>query len=361
MLPYLMLFAFFAIGALGSRAPVLASGGAEPFATPPSYAEIEKPGIMLTLGALLMALMIGLREEVGGDWINYVRMLDRAHFADFSDVLERADLAYNLLNWVAAKLDLGLWAVNLVCGIIFTWGLMRFARLQPLPWLAMVVAIPYLVTVVAMGYTRQAVAIGLLFAGLASLLRGESLLRFAFYAVLAALFHRTAVLAIPLVIFAGDRGKFYKILAGFILIYGLYVSLLADEVDSLVRNYIDARYNSQGALIRVMLVVIPAALFFLFRKRLQFDKVQESLWRLNSLAAFAMLLALFVIPSSTVIDRVALYIFPLQLAVMSRLPVAFPNPVTTIAVVAYSLAIQLGWLLLAVHASSWIPYSTNLF
>ncbi len=360
MLPYLILFAFFAAGALFSRQPLTARiTGDQPDGA--GLAHFARPGAMFAIGGLLMALMIGLREEVGADWPSYFDMWERARFDDLADALDRSDPAYHFLNWTAVQLGLGLWAVNLVCAALFTWGLVRFAMAQPMPWLVMVVAIPYLVTVVAMGYTRQAVAIGLLLAGLASLFGGGSFLRFACYAILAAMFHRTAVLALPLVIFSTDRGRLFTAIAGVILIYGLYVSLLADDVGMLVRNYVDARYNSQGALIRVILITIPAALYFLFRRRLQFGGVEEKFWRLNSLAAMALLVALFVVPSSTAIDRIALYIFPLQLAVLSRLPLVFPGQLSTAMVVAYSLAIQLGWLVFAVHAKWWLPYQTTLF
>ena len=62
--------------------------------------------------------------------------------------------------------------------------------------------IPYLVTVVAMGYSRQAVAIGfvmLAFSGLGA----NSAIRFAIWITVAALFHKSAVLLIPIAILAG--------------------------------------------------------------------------------------------------------------------------------------------------------------
>ena len=76
---------------------------------------------------------------------------------------------------------------------------MRFAEAQQRPWLAMVVAIPYLVIVVAIGYTRQGVGDRLIMAGLASYTRKGSVLRFAAYVAIAATFHKTAVVALPLV------------------------------------------------------------------------------------------------------------------------------------------------------------------
>ena len=66
-----------------------------------------------------------------------------------------------MLNWLAARTELGPYFVNTVCAALFAWGLVVFCRAQPRPWLALVVAVPYLVTVVAMGYTRQGTAIGL--------------------------------------------------------------------------------------------------------------------------------------------------------------------------------------------------------
>ena len=58
-----------------------------------------------------------------------------------------------------------------------------------------------------MDYTRQAAALGFLMLGLASLLRTESLSRFLFWVALAALFHKSAVVCLPMVAFLGDRRK----------------------------------------------------------------------------------------------------------------------------------------------------------
>ena len=65
--------------------------------------------------------------------------------------------------------------------------------------------------------------------------------------------------------------------------------------------------------------------------------------------------------SSTVVDRLALYLIPLQIFVLSRLPESFPNKgransQLVIAVIFYSCAIQFTWLSFADHAESWLPY-----
>jgi hypothetical protein len=354
MLPYVLMFAFFALGALLSRAETrtaLAGGGAFPGGAAP-----RRVAPMLVVGGILIALLIGLRFEVGADWRAYEAYWKRAAFLTFDQIIGLTDPAYHMVNWLAQRLGLGVWAVNLACGGLFAWGLVRFASSQPRPWLVIVVAIPYLVTVVAMGYTRQAVAIGFLLAGLASVFQGGSLGRFLLYALIAALFHRTSILVLPLVIFALERSRFLSIVAGLVFIVALYTALLADDVDAFVKNYIQARYSSEGALVRVALSVIPALIFFSLRQRLGFDRMQDRFWQLSSLAALALLAAFLVVPSSTAIDRMALYLFPLQLAVLARLPMAFSGQVTTLAVILYSLLIQLVWLNFAVHARWWVPY-----
>ena len=50
--------------------------------------------------------------------------------------------------------------------------------------------------------------------------------------------------------------------------------------------------------------------------------------------------------------------FPLQLAVMSRLPLAYPGVGNRFVVVCYALTIQLVWLNFADFAFKWLPYRT---
>src|ERR1044072_5001879 len=136
-------------------------------------------------------------------------------------------------------MGLRLWAVNLVCGSIFAWGLYRLCRIQPSPFTAMLVAVPYLVIVVAMGYTRQSVAIGILMAGLASLSRNGSMLRFAVYVGIAALFHKTAVVAFPLAALTGQRSVIVNTLLVVSIAFIFYDFFLEDSLATFIKNYVD--------------------------------------------------------------------------------------------------------------------------
>ena len=111
--------------------------------------------------SLVMTLLIGYRFEVGGDWSNYLPMLDIISGLGLIDVLKESDPSYQLINWVSVEMHWGIFGVNLIGGGIFSIGLSVFCLNQPRPWLALAVALPYMVIVVAMGYSRQGVALGL--------------------------------------------------------------------------------------------------------------------------------------------------------------------------------------------------------
>jgi len=344
LLFYWLLFGYFAAGAMLVRQPLAVQRGGP---------------VTLMFGSLLIALAIGLRFEVGADWETYKFLFSYAHFANLGRVLKIGDPGYQLLNWWVQRTGADIWVVNLACGTVFAWGLFRFARAQPDPWLTFVVAVPYLVVVVAMGYSRQAVAIGILMAGLAAVERGASIARFALYVAAAALFHKTAVIVLPLVIFASQRSRLLNLLAGIAGSVLLYDIFLSSSVEGFVRDYIETEYSSQGAAIRVVMNLVPAIAFLLFRRRLQFDPAGMRMWTYFSLAALAMPVALLVLPSSTVVDRISLYLIPLQLAVLPRLAYLFKGrKLGRILIILYAALVLFVWLNFAVHAQYWLPYQS---
>ena len=342
MLIYWALFGFFAAGALAAR-PI-------------------RPGVpvrqpFLIVGAIVTAILIGLRYKVGADWPTYDFMFDFAARASLTRVLQLGDPAYELLNWTVQELGGAIWMVNLVCGAIFTWGMVRFCRVQTDPWLAFAIAIPYLVIVVAMGYTRQAVALGILMAGMAAFQRGSSLVRFAVYVAVAALFHKTAVVAFPLVALATPRNRFLNLIIAIAASIALYDMFLGDAMDHFIQHYIKTGYSSQGAGIRVAMNLVAALAFWALGRRMQFTETEWKLWRNFSLASVGFLILLFVLPSSTAVDRMSLYIMPLQLAVLSRIPIAMNSSMGGRALVlTYVALVEFVWLNFAQHARYWVPY-----
>lgn len=308
----------------------------------------------------LLMLMIGFRLEVGADWEGYLFHLEDMKGEPFYEFLRTKDLAYGILNWFGANVLGGIYFVNLACSVFFCWGLAAFCQHQPRPWLALLLALSYLVMVVAMGYSRQGVAIGLVMLAIVRL-AGGSFWRFFFWITLAALFHKTAVILLPLALFSALRSRIYAIVGVAVSAVILFSVILLDEIDYLTANYLEAELNSSGASIRIAMNAIPAAFFLIFRKRFSFDTRTYKFWLWMSWSALFFIPLLIVSPSSTAIDRVALYWIPLQLVIYTRLPdvLGVPgrrNQLWVVCIVAYSSAVMLGWLTFAAFASYWLPY-----
>ncbi len=311
--------------------------------------------------AILVALMIGFRWEVGGDWGWDIRRMIILGDAGLDDYIGAADPGYAVLMWLGAQSGFNIWFVHLLGGGIFAYGLFRFCLDQAHPWLAMTVAIPYLVIVAAMGYDRQAVAIG--FVMLAAIaFRNRSMLRFSGSMVLAAAMHLTALSLMPVFVFGSRIRKLWAALVGGPIFVSGYVYFLRDRADSAVSGYIDTGYSSSGAAVRVAMNALPALLYVLFRNRFALDDDERRLMDLMALMALAFVGLLLVSPSSTAVDRMALYVIPIQLLVLGRLPLAFAGSrsgyrLLVAGVVAYSAAILVVWLNFADNAPDWLPYS----
>jgi hypothetical protein len=309
---------------------------------------------------VLLVLMIGLRHQVGADWENYAQHIEVAKSQSLPDALLTGDPAYSLLTWLGGQMPFGGYFVNLVCAAIFAWGLVVFCRSQPMPWLALVVAVPYLVLVVAMGYTRQATAIGLVMLGL-TMLDNKKIARFIGFVLFAALFHKSAVILIPLAALTSPRRRLWTVFWVALTTLLAYAVLLQDSVEVIRVGYLEAEYESSGAAIRVAMNAIPAALFLIFRKQFNIAEQVRVFWTWMSLGSIALIFLLLVSTSSTAVDRVALYWIPIQLFVWSRLPSAMGKRsgrrvMWVFGVAAYSAAVQFVWLFYAAHANYWLPY-----
>ena len=309
----------------------------------------------------VLTLLIGYRYQVGADWGNYLHNLESAYFVnDIFEALTDDDPGYRLLEFLAVKFNWGIFGVNLIGAAIFSYGIAVFCRDLPRPWLALAVAIPYLVMIVAMGYTRQGIAIGCAMVGLVALGR-QQFIKFLVWVFLAAAFHKSAVLLIPIAGLAAVKRKlFVGLLAGATTLLA-YQLMLEDAVEAFQVNYLEAEYQSEGAFVRLAMNALPAAVLLLFRRRFAMSLPQEKLWRWFAIISVALFALYFFSPSSTAVDRVGLYMLPLQLVVFSYLPEVFGrasgnNKGLVVAVLAYYATVEFVWLNYATHAFAWIPY-----
>jgi EpsG family len=310
----------------------------------------------------LVMLMIGLRFEVGGDWVNYLDHFYSMRYFSLSEVLSRGDPGYYVVNWIVYRSGGDILWVNLFCGFVVTTGVAVFSRRQPLPWLCLTVAVPYLIIVVAMGYSRQAAALGLVLVGLAAL--GDfQIKRFVFYTLLGALFHKSAILLLPIAALSATHNRFWTALwVGLVAATGAYL-LVSDSAEQLWQNYVEADYQSQGGIIRVAMNAVPSVILLVFRRVLFYNEQEQRLWIWMAILSLVTVPLVFL--SSTAVDRVALYFIPIQMFTFSRLPYLAKNArnfnLIIFAVLAYYALVQFVWLNYASHAYVWLPYQNYLF
>jgi hypothetical protein len=175
------------------------------------------------------------------------------------------------------------------------------------------------------------------------------------------LFHKTAIIMIPLVAFSSASNRWWRYFLTVTVLALLYWLLIQDATEYFVSGYLEAEYESQGAAIRVAMNAVPAALYLLFERRFRLSADERAFWRIMALGGLAFVGLLLLSPSSTAVDRLALYWIPLQMYVFARLPEALGKPGNTnsvwvLTVVAYYALILLVWLNFASHAQYWLPY-----
>ena len=310
--------------------------------------------------ALFIILLIGLRYKVGVDWQNYQYIFQDISYRDLGGAMAATDPSFGMINWIVATADWNYWVVNLACAILFTAGLFAFCFRLPNPWLGIAVATPYLIIVVAIGYSRQGVAVGCMMLGLAAL-SNRSIAKALFWILVATSFHKTAVIVIPIVALAYTRNRFVVAALSTILAAAAYYFFVASELQTLLWRYGENDIESQGTLIRLFMNISPAVIYLLTMKKIPIQDFERKMWRNFALLALLSIPLFFVLPSSTPLDRLALYIIPLQIFVLSWLPNIFsvkgqPNRHIVAGVLLYSAAVQFVWLNYASFSKDWIPY-----
>tara|TARA_B100001109_G_scaffold157963_1_gene128562 strand:+ start:1738 stop:2871 length:1134 start_codon:yes stop_codon:yes gene_type:complete len=332
----------------------------------------------LFLFFICLVIFIGLRHETGGDWGNYIYQLQKASLMKLDQLITfGGDPFYQAIKAYAASFTCeynnstcafnegGLQFLNTVCAIFFCYGLIVFCKHQPRPWLALCVAVPYLIIVVGIGYTRQAAALGFIMLALTAMSHGR-IFQYCIWILVGATIHKTALIMLPFMIFGVKKNKTLILIAGTIFALLLYYFFLIEFIAILAQNYLESEYDAAGALIRLMMTAIPATIFLFFRNSFTLNNTEKDFWTGVSVFALLLVFLYFISPSSTAVDRLGLYLIPLQLFVFSRLPDVFGsygarNPIINYLIIIYSLLVLITWMFFSFNAKSWIPYKSFIW
>ena len=317
------------------------------------------------LAFVLLYTAIGaFRYETGGDWLTYDEKFEDMRVDTLGYALTRTDPLYGLLNWVSAQLGTGIYLVNAICSYILGYGVVRTAMRMREPWMAVLIAVPYLLIVVGFGYVRQGVAIGMVLIAIASLDNARPL-RTVLYLIAATGFHSTAAFSFPLFVLSlTRRNRFFAVVGAFVGAV-LYTTVLAPRLNLFEAGYVEAEYDSGGAFVRLLMGLAPALLVLARWRAFPASDRVRLVWLMIALTNVVALVAFFLSPSSTAVDRLALFVSVIQLAAYGEIRALAGLSersllLMRILLIGVAAAVQSVWLIFATHAEFWVPYRSIL-
>lgn len=316
----------------------------------------------LTITILLLLVFIGMRHNVGGDWVVYELWVLEIGSLSFYESALFTDPLYGMLNWVAYHLGGGVYLVNTVCAIIYLYGLNSFCRAQQSPSLAFIIALPYLTMVVAMGYTRQSAAIGIILLAIPFLLN-KKFYKYILLVLVATLFHKSAIIMLSLLIIHLNRVNFIRLCVIAVVLLGAVLWTMYHSLMNKLETYVQTDMYSSGAMFRLMISGAAFFLFLFFCKH--FKKLSTSLHKLIwvlGLMSFVLLLVSF--RFNVLADRIGLYTSIIQMLVFANISsfMAFRSKIILNFFVSLFCILNFFiWLKFSPHAiNSWIPYDNIL-
>ena len=328
------------------------------------YRASAAQGLAIISFIIFYTMLAALRFEIGGDWGNYEAKYLDIKTDSLGYALTSTDPLYGLLNWLSALVGGGVYLVNGVCALLLIYGVVRVALRFRDPWLAITMAVPYLLIVVGMGYVRQGAAIGLILVAIASFDQSRPW-RTSIFLALAMGFHSTAIVVFPM--FAYALSTRHRALSVIFTALGsaAYIFVLAPRLSGFEAGYLDADYDSEGAFVRVLMNVLASAMVLLRWRYFAPGNKARSVWISIGLANFVAFAILLVTPSSTAVDRLALFLAPIQVAMFGEFRNLVPLPgkfavLLRLLLIAVAVAVQVVWLIYASHAEYWVPYQSVL-
>ncbi|PQQ32353.1 hypothetical protein C6H64_03370 [Photorhabdus luminescens] len=315
----------------------------------------------LLIFSLFLTFFIGLRQEIGVDWFNYLNMYKKIVQLPFREALFVSDPLYSILNYTSEAFGLGgVYFVNFICASIFCLSVYFFSKNFKSIWLPALILYPYTILAVSMGYTRQSVAIAFSLFAFNSLLKNNQKIHFLFFILLSILFHKSAIMLLILLPFIYLKKSNSTL---FFLFYVIILSIFITISFYLISPqniYLSGELSSSGSTIRTLIHMFPCALYFIYRKPFK-NKIKISIRILDMMAILIISSLIIGIFFSTLVDRFGLYFIIFDVLVLSVFSdLLKPNQrlffVLTLAIL--NSIILYTWLFYSPWAQCcWVPYN----
>lgn len=266
-------------------------------------------------------LFSAFRYEVGCDWSGYYYQYLRAGNMSFQDAFADLEPIWQTILVAQHYLDLPYPWSNVAASVVFFAGFHVLARRQPDPLAFLVLAFPILIVNMPMSGIRQGAAIGMICVAFSAFMDRKTF-AFAFWVVIAAGFHSSALIFLLLTPLVGGKRLTASRLTmtALLAVPGALILASGNAADVAVDRYINNELDAFGAAFRVAILLLSGLFFFMFLRK-RWAQASPNDYMLATVGAIGMLAVGGLLPVSTVIaDRVAYYLIPVQVMIFARIP-----------------------------------------
>lgn len=317
--------------------------------------------LFIFLAWLWLVFLIGFRFEIGYDWKPYLVHYELTKNSTLQYAIFSTDVAYGLINWIASNNALGIQFVNAVCAGAGLFPIFLLASRLKQPSLFLMALVPIYFIVIGMGSTRQFVAIGYVFLAVDYIYKAD-LKRFLLSCLVAALFHKTALVFVPAYFLCRLQGlKRYILALSFLYLGGIYFYVVVDSLN--FTYYIKDQYASSGAIFRALFLTPPALAMLGLGREFFSCNIERFVLKSCSIIVIAY------IPVSIIglvfIDRMILYLIPFvslgYAKFLATIKTDLSRALYFVFCSLFFVTVFFLWYEFANSSDAWKPYSSFIF
>ena len=326
-----------------------------------------KNKILITL-VLFLILFIGLRINVGCDWITYKQIFNTISNSNIFSLEDggRTEIGYAISNKIIYLLGGNIYLLNIFMSSLFVIPLAISFKKLKYPFLSFLIAYPYLIVVVGMGPMRQSAAMSLIV--LSSFYLNKNFRIFSILNIIAFSFHAPSIFT-SIIIFLGSDSleeivkRNWKIILFFLLgilsvIYFYSFGYLYTKFESYLFL---TRFKDAKSHILIWIMNILPYILFIIRRDISPNKIH--LFKIQKVIFVCLcFLPLTALLDTTITYRLLINFIPFSIFLYTDLVehnFLIPKEYNYFIYILFSILLLSIWLNFAKHSYCWIPYRIN--
>ena len=324
--------------------------------------------IFLFIVCVFFVFFAGTRFDVGCDFWGYLQRFNNVDVN--SDPFIGFTMEEPAFQFITRYVKTSNWSymwLNFICTVIIFHLVYRFAKRHPEPLTFILLLFPIFIVQLSMSGLRQALAVSFLLVALISFIRINRI-NVVIWILIGSTFHQSVLIFLPLALICGKEVNIKKIIFALLLLGPVASILLADRMSVYNDRYVAQIYGgseSSGAILRLGLIIISAALFEFYKENIKEHFPNEfPMLRLFSLISFSLIPVAFI--SSIAVHRLGYYVIPVQMYMISLLPFIMKGQrdrllFKILPIVSLGLYLVV-WFSFSKHANlCYVPYDSYMF